>query len=119
MSVPVYFNLDHSFFKEPLRVSVNWTFPFLPRVGETVSPWIWIEEKEISREKIEKLLSSEGIDSLNAEDFSGENTLNDWLYEVGIQCDTVYSISYFKNDKVDPYEIYIQMYLNDTGTYHR
>lgn len=111
MSVPVYFNLDHSFFKEPLRVSVNWTFPFLPRVGETVSPWIWIEEKEISREKIEKLLSSEGIDSLNAEDFSGENTLNDWLYEVGIQCDTVYSISYFKNDKVDPYEISKCSYL--------
>ena len=119
MSVPVYFNLDHSFFRNPLRVRVNWTFPFLPRVGETVSPWIWIEEKEIPRKVIEELLTGEGEESLNTEDFSGENTLNDWLYEVGIRCDTVYSISYYKNDQVEPPEIYIEMYLNDTGTYHR
>lgn len=119
MSVAVYFNLDHPFFREPLRVRVNWAFPFLPRVGEKVSPWIWIEEKEIPREVIEELLSGEGKESLNTEDFSGENTLNDWLYEVGIQCNAVYSISYFKYDEGEPHEIYIEMYLNDTGIYHR
>lgn len=119
MSVHINFNLDHPFFLEPLRVRVEWKFPFLPRVKESVNPWIWIEEAPISREKIEKLLSSEGRESLESEDFSGEITLNDWLYEVGIECDFVYRISYYKDDKVEPHEIYIDMYLNDTGVYHQ
>ena len=117
MSVHINFNLDHPYFLEPLQVGVEWKFPFLPRVGESVNAWIWIEETQISRERIEKLLSAEGKESLESEDFSGQNTLNDWLYEVGIQCDTVFSISYYKKDS-EPHEIYVEMYLNDTGVYH-
>ena len=94
---------------------VNWTFPFLPRIGEAVNAWIWIEENEIPREVIEKLLSDEGEKSLNAEDFSGENTLNDWLYEVGIQCSTIYDIAYYKYAGEEPHEIYIEMFLNENG----
>lgn len=53
MSVHIKFNLDHDFFKEPLSVTVEWKFPFLPRIGEAVNAWIWIEEAQISPEKIE------------------------------------------------------------------
>lgn len=118
MSVPIYFNLDHSCFREPLRIRVEWKFPFLPRVGESVNAWIWIEETELNNKEIEDLLSAEGEKSRNAEIHKGFS-LNAWLYEVGMECDTVYSISYYKNDKVNPHEIYIEMYLNDTGVYHR
>lgn len=118
MSVHINFNLDHPYFREPLQVWVKWKFPFLPRVGESVNAWIWIEEAQISSDKIESLLSTEGEESRNAE-IHKNLSLNDWLYEVGMECNTVYSISYYKNDKTEPNEIYIQMYLNDTGVYHR
>lgn len=117
MSVHINFNLDHPYFREPLRVRVEWKFPFLPRIGEAVNAWIWIEEAEISSEKVEKLLTEEGEESYN-EDIHGKFTLNDWLYEVGMECDKVYSISYYK-EKSEPHNMYVEMYLNDTGTYHR
>jgi hypothetical protein len=117
MSVHINFNLDHPYFREPLRVRVEWKFPFLPRVGELVNAWIWIEEAEISNEKIESLLTAEGEDSRNAE-IHKTFSLNAWLYEVGMECNKVYSISYYKEDSA-PHDIYVEMYLNDTGIYHR
>lgn len=116
MSVHINFNLDHPYFREPLQVMVEWKFPFLPRIGESVNAWIWIEEAEISNEKIESLLTTEGEESRNA-DIHKNYSLNDWLYEVGIECRTVYGISYYKEEDV-PHNIMIQMYLNDTGIYH-
>lgn len=116
MSVLVYFNLDHPYFQEPLRVRVEWKFSFLPRVGESVNAWIWIEEAEISNEEIENLLTTEGEKNRNAE-YNKNCSLNDWLYEVGIECSKVYGISYYKK-KSEPHDIYVEMWLNDTGTYH-
>lgn len=84
MSIHIKFNLIHPYFREPLRVGVEWGFPFLPRIGESVNAWIWIEEEQISREKVEKLLTKEGKESLAEYDFSKETSLNNWLYEVGV-----------------------------------
>ncbi len=117
MSVYINFNMVHPYFGEPLQVRVNWKFPFLPRVGESISAWIWIEERQISDEEIENLLTSEGEKSRNAE-IHKNFSLNDWLYEVGMDCEIIYSISYYKEDS-EPQNIYVEMYLNDTGVYHR
>jgi hypothetical protein len=102
---------------EPLSVIVEWKFPFLPRIGEAVNAWIWIEETQISPEKIESILTTEGKKSRDAQ-IHRNFTLNDWLYEVGMECDKVYDISYYK-EKSEPHNIYVRMCLNDTGTYHR
>lgn len=115
MSVHINFNLDHPNFREPLRVGVEWKFPFIPRIGESVNAWIWIEERQIDSEEIENLLTAEGEKRRNS---YSDLSLNDWLYEVGIECNTVYGISYYK-DKSESGDIYIEMYLNDTGVYHR
>lgn len=115
MSIYINLNLDHPFFREPLRVGIKWAFPFLPRIGESINPWIWIEGKEIKLADIKLLLSAEGEYSLNAETLTETFTLNDWLYEVGIDCDCICGISYYKNDKVTPHEIYVNMFLNETG----
>ncbi len=117
MRTYIIFHLDHPYFIEPLRIRVEWKCLFLPRIGESINAWIWIEEAEISKEKVECLLSEEGRKSYNDE-FRNNSTLNDWLYELGMECDTVYSISYYKENS-DPHNIYVQMYLNDTGVYHR
>lgn len=116
MSIHINFNLDHPFFREPLQVKVKWTFPFLPRVGESVNAWIWIEEAQISNKEIERLLTAEGEKSYKAE-IHHKFTLNDWLYELGMECNKVYSISYYK-EQSDPYNIYVEMFLNDTGIFH-
>ena len=115
MSVHVNFNLIHPFFKDALRVTVEWDFPFLPRVGESVSPRIWIEESKIKRKEIEYLLSEKGKVNLKAQNFSKDFAFDDWLYEVGIECDTVFGISYYKDSNVVPAEIYVGMYLNKDG----
>lgn len=116
MSVHINFNLDHPYFSEPLQVRVEWKFPFLPRVGELVNAWIWIEEAVINNKRIERLLTTEGENSYNTE-IHDTSTLNDWLYELGMECNKVYSISYYK-ERSEPHNIYIQMFLNDTGLYH-
>lgn len=116
MSVHVNFNLEHPYFTEPLRVRFEWKFPFLPRVGEYVNAWIWIEEAQVSNEKIESILMEEGRKSRNSERYKNF-ALNDWLYEVGMECDRVYLISY-DNERSDPRDIYVSLYLNDTGIGH-
>ena len=37
---------------------------FLPRIGEIVNAWIWIETSRFSRTDIEKILNSDGQKSL-------------------------------------------------------
>lgn len=116
MSIDIIFNLDHPHFREPLRVRVEWKSLFLPRIGEAVNAWIWIEETGISNEEIDRLLSAEGKKCYNEE--SQRNfDLNNWLYELGMECSVVYSISYHK-EKSEPRDVYVEMFLNDTGKFH-
>ncbi len=114
MSVCIYFNFVHPFFREPLRVPVDWSFPFLPRIGESIGGWIWIQQGNWEQEKIEKELSDEGKkswDSHRARDFGFE----DWLYEVSMECGTVFSILYFRRHDWPSGEIRVDMYLNEDG----
>lgn len=113
MSIHINFNLDHPYFREPLQVKVEWKCPFLPRIGESVNAWIWIEETEISKEKVESLLTAEGEKSYNSEIYKNY-TLDDWLYEVGMECHVIYDMAYYK-EEAEPYDIFVQMYLNGTG----
>lgn len=111
MSVHINFNLEHRFFSDSLRVGVEWNFPFLPRIGEHINGWIWIEQLEFGREQIEELLTSAGQQSL--EKFCiGKLTLNDWLYEVGMECDTVYDLAYYQS-RNNPHEIYVELYMRE------
>ena len=43
MGAHIKFSMEHRYFRDWLEVDVDWNYPFLPRVGEFVNAWIWIE----------------------------------------------------------------------------
>lgn len=106
MSVHVKFSIEHPYFQDWLEVDVCWNFPFLPRVGEFVNAWIWIEAGKFDYADAEKILSSEGLKSLHSE-YYRDYALSDWLYEVGMECSRVCRVSYYreKNNPADVYAI--------------
>ncbi len=105
MNIRIEFHLIHSFFRDPFVVKVDWNFPFLPRTGEYINPWIWIEENHIKESAIKPLLTEEALNNLKEERY----TLNDWLYEVGIECNEIESVSYYKDDAG---ELYVKIFLS-------
>jgi len=112
MKARINFYLVHPWFHEPLRIPVDWNFPFLPRVGESVGGWVWIKQGKWKQSEVEKELSEEGKqnwESQRSEKFG----FDDWLYEMSMECNTVYSIYYHRlHDKPD---IRVEMYLNADG----
>ncbi len=114
MGTYIKFHIMHPFFREPLVAGMEWNFPFLPRVGESINPWVWIEAKDVRMSNLEDILTEEGKKSLKKEKYRVE----DWLYEVGINDnDYVKSISYYRNSdenkKLGEYDFYLNIYLGD------
>ena len=79
-----------------------------------VNAWIWIEAGKFSRADIEKILNPDGQENLNSE-FYRDYTLDDWLYEIGMECNKVYGVSYYR-EKNDPADIYARVSLSEPGT---
>ena len=92
MAVNVQFCIEHHYFCDALYVWMKWEFPFLPRIGESVSPWFWIEEGTYDPDKIKSMFTSEGLASWDA----WQGDFKSWLYEMGISVDTIANLSYFK-----------------------
>jgi len=92
-SIFVKFVITSRYFFYPAEVLVKWDFPYIPRVGETVSGWVWIESKHIKLENLYINLSADGQDFFEK---SGLDFVN-WLYEVSIECDIVSSIDYVRD----------------------
>ena len=90
----VRFIIESRYFLEPIAVYAIWNCPFLPRVGETVSGWLWIESKYIKLERFYNKLSNEGEENFKKSKLDFVN----WLYEVSTECDHVAWVSYFKDD---------------------
>ena len=67
MGAHIKFSMEHRYFRDWLEVDVDWNYPFLPRVGEFVNAWIWIEAGKFSRADIEKILNPDGQENLNSE----------------------------------------------------
>ena len=88
MGAHIKFSLEHQYFKEWFEVDVDWNYPFLPRIGEFVNAWIWIEARKFDRADIGEILSPGGLKSLNSERYQ-DYSVEDWLYEVGMECSTV------------------------------
>lgn len=105
--VEICINIEHHYFREPLEVWIRWELPFLPRIGESVSPWFWIEQDPFTIEQIKAQLSNEGRKSWD--DWDGE--LNDWLYEMGISADVIYNLSYYR--KRDDKTPYVRLYMQE------
>lgn len=114
MGAHIKFSMEHRYFRDWLEVDVDWNYPFLPRVGEFVNAWIWIEAGKFSRADIEKILNPDGQENLNSE-FYRDYTLDDWLYEIGMECNKVYGVSYYR-EKNDPANIYARVSLSELGT---
>jgi hypothetical protein len=112
MSVRINFNLVHPCFHEPLCVPVDWDFPFLPRVGESVGGWVWIRQGHWEQSEVEKELSEEGKKSWE-EHRSDTFGFDDWLYEVSMECDIVCSVTYHRRH--DTPDTRVDMYLNADG----
>lgn len=105
--VNIKLNIDHHFFLEPLELWIKWEFPFLPRIGESLSPWLWIEQNIFQKDKIKEILSEEGIKSWH--DWNGE--LTDWLYEIGISANIISGLAYFR--KPVDHSIFVKLYMHD------
>ena len=98
-SVDIKFYIENPCFRE-LFVWVKWDFPFLPRVGENISPWLWI--KHVDLLNVKEKLTSKGIESFNRDKEFRNNDFESWLYDVACESDCVasitYSCEYEKND---------------------
>jgi len=98
-SVDIKFYIENPCFRE-LFVWVKWDFPFLPRVGESVNPWILIKNLDLSKTK-EKITKT-GEESFNSFKQFGNDDFEGWLYDVCCESDCVssitYSCEYEKND---------------------
>lgn len=57
---------------------------------------------------------TDGQENLNSE-FYRDYTLDDWLYEIGMECNKVYGVSYYR-EKNDPANIYARVSLSEPGT---
>lgn len=101
----ILMSIEGPYFKDELDVWVDWTLPFLPRVGEWINSWVWIEGNSFDVEEIKKILTAEGLKSL--EKWDGE--LKDWLYEYS-DC-VVKSVSYYRNQNDN--SIYTIVHLAD------
>jgi len=100
--VKILFHIDSKYFQDCFRVWVDWKYPFLPRLGDYVNGWIWIESEHIELSQLESLLTDEGKQSLKK--FKGEIT--DWLYEV--ESGHVNDVSFIKTHKGD-HQIHIYL----------
>lgn len=99
--------IDHRYFLEPLVVWMKWEFPFLPRIGESVSPWLWIEQNTFEEDRIYEKMSEEGRKSWN--DWDGE--LTDWLYDLGISADVISDLAYFRRQADN--SLFVQLYMHE------
>ncbi len=108
------FNFLSLYWIDELRVQVDWTLPFLPRIGERIGGWIWINEGRWDQAEIEKMLTSEG-EEYWASCRAGGMKFKDWLYEVSMECKTVFGISYSKFHGSPPGEIIVDIWVNETG----
>jgi hypothetical protein len=104
-SVFVCFSLDSRYFSEPVDVFAKWEYPYLPRVGETVSGWLWIESEHINLSRLYENLSPEGLQYFKQSNLDFVN----WLYELSMECDYVRSIGYWQNKN----GIYAQLDLSE------
>ncbi len=114
MSVRVNFHLISPLFLDEIFVPVDWTFPFLPRVGERIGGWIWIQDGRWDQAKIEKELTDEGEKHLALHRERGFE-FDDWLYEVSMECGKVYGITYAKYPDSPPGDIIVDIWVNETG----
>ncbi len=115
MSVRINFHFVCDYFRDDdVRIPVEWTFPFLPRVGESVGGWVWIQQGEWKQEEIESRLTREG--QKRWEEYrEGGGRFEDWLYEVATECGKICSIGYVKLHDSPSGEIRVNMWLNGDG----
>jgi hypothetical protein len=104
--IKIRFNIINEFFiLDCLIVWVDWKFPFLPRIGDSVGAWIWIESEQFDLSKVEEKLTPEGISDLK---FRGGD-IESWLYDVGCESGFVSLVSFSKEYNDD--EIVVDIYL--------
>jgi len=94
-SLDVLFHIYSEYFREPLTVWVAWDFPYMPRTGEYVNGWIWIESKHFDLALAENLLTEEGKALRKKEGLE----MKDFLYEISISKNRIESLCYYKNDR--------------------
>jgi len=94
-SLDMLFHIYSEYFKEPLTVWVDWDFPYMPRTGEYVNGWIWIESEHLNMSEVEDLITEEG----KAFRKKRKLTMKSFLYEIGIENNQIGSLCYYKNDR--------------------
>jgi len=75
-------------FRDALIVSTIWKFPFLPRVGESVYPAVWINDFDLSI--LDKILTSDGKVNLSNSGYSPK----DWLHDICVESSRVRFLTY-------------------------
>ena len=101
-NVKILFHIDSRLFLDCFTVWVDWKYPFLPRIGDYVNGWNWIESEHIDISKLDAILTDEGTESLK--NFKGDTS--DWLFE--LESGHVYDVSFIKSKKGE-YQIHIYL----------
>ena len=109
--------IENPYFGDELGVftfSFQWDFPFLPRIGENISPWVWMKHLDLS--KVEKLLTDKGKQNYKSfMQYSKKCGFKDWLYDAACETDYVSSITYVEFQESD---ISVRICLCDNPSSH-
>jgi hypothetical protein len=90
--IDVCLAINDDYFMEPLEVWVKWAFPFLPRTGEHINGWVWIDEVDFEEMNVEEFLTQEGFEAFK----NSGSSLTDWLFEKSIGENIAQSVSFMK-----------------------
>ena len=85
----VVFIIESKYFQEDLVVHVDWTLPYIPRTGDYITAWLWINAIT-NFDRADKVFTKDGCDflALQFDNFQPNNPEADqivwkcWLYEI-------------------------------------
>ena len=104
----IQFCVDNPYFCSPFHVWVDWKFPFLPRVGDDVTSWIWIKSEYCDLRKAKKELTSEGKEKLKKHKIERNGDFESFLYLYGCEhSKCVSSVSFCRKYEDDEIDVFI------------
>ena len=116
--VKIKFYIQSRFFKMHPTVMVDWSSPFIPRIGEDVSPWIYLNSPHLKLHLFKDDLSEDGKKFIakcpDIPDCPEDEKWLNWLYELLCEADLyIKHISYYHDKDSQDIIIHIGLFDDD------